>query len=38
VHALSEDRRDGILIDSNPDDPVEAFEIAVWGKRWPHLI
>jgi len=38
VHALSEDGQEGLLIDSNPDDLVEAFEIAVWGKRWPNLI
>ena len=38
VHALSEDGNEGLMIDSNRDDTIEAFEVAVWGKRWPHLI
>src|SRR5450631_3454915 len=34
VSALSKDRQEGLLIDHNPDDPEQAYEVAVWGGRW----
>lgn len=37
LSALSEDRQQGILIDHNADDTEQAYEIAVWGDRWPLL-
>ena len=35
LSALSEDRRQGILIDQNLDDVEQAYEVVVWGDRWP---
>ena len=35
--ALSEDRQQGLLIDQNAGDKEQAYEIAVWGDRWPLL-
>jgi hypothetical protein len=32
--ALSEDGSQGILIDYNPDDERQTYEVAVWGERW----
>jgi len=37
LSALSEDRQQGILIDHNAGDTEQAYEIAVWGDRWPLL-
>jgi hypothetical protein len=37
LSALSIDHKEGILIDHNPDDPEQVYEIAVWGDRWPVL-
>ena len=37
VSALSTDRKEGILIDRNPDDPEQTYEVTVWGGRWPLL-
>ena len=37
ISLLSNDRGQGLLIDSNPDDPEQTYEIAVWGDRWPLL-
>lgn len=31
---ISIDDSQGLLVDRNMDDPVEAFEVAVWGERW----
>lgn len=36
--ALSEDRTQGVLLDHNPDDNGQTYELAVWGDRWPLLI
>jgi hypothetical protein len=35
LSALSRDLSQGVLIDHNSDDPHEAYEIVVWGERWP---
>lgn len=35
LSALSKDLNQGVLIDHNADDPHEAYEIVVWGERWP---
>jgi hypothetical protein len=37
LSALSEDRKQGVLIDQNPDDPEQAYEVVVWGDHWPLL-
>ena len=37
LSALSEDRKQGILIDQNPDEPEQTYEVVVWGDRWPLL-
>lgn len=33
IHALT--GFDGLMIDWNPDEPEETFEVAVWGEHWP---
>jgi hypothetical protein len=38
LSVLSEDRSQGLLIDHNPDDSEQTYEIAVWGESWPILI
>jgi len=38
LSVLSEDRAQGLLIDHNPDDSEQAYEIAVWGESWSMLI
>jgi hypothetical protein len=38
LSVLSEDRSQGILIDYNPDDYEQAYEIAIWGDRWKMLV
>ena len=38
LSALSKDHTQGVLIDHNPDDPEQAYEITAWGDRWPMLI
>jgi len=38
LSALSIDRTEGILIDHNPDDREQAYEVAVWGDRWPLIL
>lgn len=38
LSVLSEDRSQGILVDHNPDDPIQAYELTVWGETWPLLI
>lgn len=35
--AMSMDRTQGLLIDHNPDDIEQTYEIAVWGDRWSPL-
>jgi hypothetical protein len=35
--ALSMDRTQGLLIDHNPDDIEQTYEVAVWGDRWLPL-
>jgi len=35
VSALSLDGVEGLLIDYNPDDEQQTYEVAVWGDRWP---
>jgi hypothetical protein len=37
ISALSKDCKEGILIDHNEGETDEAFEVAVWGLRWPLL-
>jgi hypothetical protein len=36
--ALSKDRSQGVLIDHNVDDLEQAYELTVWGNRWPLLV
>lgn len=31
---LSENQKQGILIDYNSDDPEEMYEVVVWGDKW----
>jgi hypothetical protein len=38
IAVVSTDRSQGLLIDSNQGDPVQAFEVAAWGDRWPLLV
>jgi hypothetical protein len=38
LSALSIDHTEGILIDHNPDDREQAYEVAVWGDRWPLMV
>jgi hypothetical protein len=37
LSAMSTDRTQGILIDHNPDDTNQTYEVAVWGDRWSLL-
>ena len=37
LSVLSEDRKQGILIDQNTGDPEQAYEVVVWGDRWSLL-
>ena len=37
LSALSKDRNQGILIDQNSDDIEQAYEVVLWGDRWPLL-
>jgi hypothetical protein len=37
LSALSTDQTQGILVDHNPDDPPQAYEVVVWGDRWSLL-
>lgn len=32
---VSSDRTEGLLIDRNPDDVNQSYEVTVWGDRWP---
>jgi len=34
LYAMSADGAQGLLIDHNPDDHEQTFEVAVWGERW----
>ena len=38
LYALSIDRSQGVLVDHNVDDNEQAYELTVWGDRWPLLI
>jgi hypothetical protein len=38
ITVLSTDQSQGLLIDSNEDDPVQSYEVTAWGDRWPQLI
>ena len=38
LSAMSKNLRQGVLIDHNPDDQEEAYEIIVWGELWPLLV
>jgi hypothetical protein len=38
ICVVSKDRGQGLLIDYNPDDSIQRYEIAVWGDRWPLLV
>ena len=35
--AMSMDQTQGILIDHNPDDIEQTYEVVVWGDRWSPL-
>lgn len=35
ITVLSNDKKQGILIDYNRDDPTQTYEITVWGDQWP---
>jgi hypothetical protein len=37
LSAISSDQTQGVLIDHNPDDPPQAYEVVVWGDRWSLL-
>jgi hypothetical protein len=37
VSAISMDQTQGLLIDHNPDDVEQTYEVAVWGDRWTPL-
>jgi hypothetical protein len=34
LSAMSIDQTQGVLIDHNPDDAEQTYEVAVWGDRW----
>ena len=34
---ITADRRDGLLLDFNPDDEATCYELAIWGESWPIL-
>ena len=35
--ALSEDHRQGVLIDHNPDDTEQFYDVTIWGESWSQL-
>lgn len=35
VCVLSKHCHEGLMIDHNLDDHEQAYEVAIWGKRWP---
>lgn len=35
LSAASPDGVEGLLIDYNPDDDQQTYQVAVWGNRWP---
>ena len=37
LSALSEDHKQGLMIDQNSDDDEQAYEVVLWGDRWPLL-
>ena|SRR6185437_1038402 len=37
LSAMSMGRTQGLLIDHNPDDIEQTYEVAVWGDRWSPL-
>jgi hypothetical protein len=37
LSVISSDRTQGLLIDHNPDDYQQTYEVAVWGDRWSLL-
>ncbi len=37
LSVLSSDHTQGLLIDYNADEPKEAYEVAIWGERWPLI-
>jgi len=34
---ITADRRDGLILDFNPDDETTCYELVVWGESWPIL-
>lgn len=38
VMVLSEDHKQGVLLDYAPDDPESCYELTVWGAIWPLSI
>jgi hypothetical protein len=35
---ITADRRDGLILDFNPDDEATCYELVVWGESWPILL
>ena len=35
---LSADKQQGIILDFNPDEDAEHYELAIWGDRWSLAI
>ena len=38
VCVVSEDRKQGLMMDHNIDDPEQTYELAVWGRRWSEAV
>jgi len=38
LSVLSKDHSQGVLIDHNPDDSEQTYEMTVWGDRWPLVV
>ncbi len=38
VCLVSEDRKQGLLVDQNIDDPEQTYELTVWGHRWASAV
>ena len=38
VSVITADRRDGLILDFNPDDEATCYELVIWGESWPILL
>lgn len=38
LNIVSTDYQDGLILDFNPDEIEEHYELAIWGDRWPLAI